>query len=104
MVSSGGIPGSAKKKKRKLPSADTADELTKGLNASTHAFDRFKHTNLLHDKHDIQREIKEALDCVDELRGVDGKEGQLAREFKYVDILDEDLEEKVEVLQVYHGM
>ena len=98
-VPSGGIPGSTKKKKRKSPSADTADELTKGLNASTRAFDRFNHTNLLRDKRDLQREIKEALDRVDELRGVDGKEGQqLARELKDVESLEEDLEEKVEVL------
>ena len=62
------------------------------------------HTNLLRDKRDLQREIKEALDRVDELRGVDGKEGQLARELKYVESLEEDLEEKVEVLQVYHDV
>ena len=48
----------------------------------------------------------QALDRVDELRVVDGKEGQLARELKYVESLQEDLEEnipevlKVEVLQV----
>ena len=41
-----------------------------------------------------------ALDFVDELRGVDGKEGQLARELKYVERLYEDLEEKIEVRQV----
>ena len=53
----------------------------------------------------------QALDCVDELRGVDGKEGrQLVRELKYVESLEEDLEEKVvevlqvEVLQVYRTM
>ena len=34
------------------------------------------------------------------MRGVDGKEGQLARELKYVERLYEDLEEKVEVRQV----
>ena len=34
------------------------------------------------------------------MRGVDGKEGQLARELKYVESLKEDLEEKVEVIQV----
>ena len=64
----------------------------------------FNHTNLLRDKRDLQREIKEALDRADGLRGVDGKEGQLARELKYVESLQEDLEEKVEVLQVYHDM
>ena len=63
------------------------------MNASTRAFDRFNHTNLLRDKRDLQREIKEALDRVDELRGVDGKEGQqLARELKDVESLEEDLE------------
>ena len=71
-VPSAGISGSAKKKKCKSPSADTADELTKGLlnNASTRAFDRFNHTNLLRDKRDLQCcEIKEALDRVDESSG-----------------------------------
>ena len=56
----------------------------------THVFDHFNHTNLLHDKRDLQREIKEAMDRVDELRGVDRKEGQLARELKYVEHLYEN--------------
>ena len=104
-VPSGGIPGSSKKKKRMIsPSVDTEDEIMKGLNASNRAFARFNHTNVLRDKRDLQREIKEALDRADGLRGVDGKEGQLARELKYVESLEEDLEEKVEVLQVYHDM
>ena len=46
----------------------------------------------------------QALDLVDELRGVDGKERQLVRELKDVESLQEDFEEKVEVLQVYHYM
>ena len=55
------------------------------------------------DKNDVQRELIKALDCcVDKLRDVNGKQGQPVRQLKYVESLEEDLEEKAEVLQVYY--
>lgn len=88
------------KNKRKSPSAET-EGLTEGLKASTLAFNRFNMSNAMRDKRDLQRELMEAEDRVDELRGVSGKERQLQRHVKYVRTLEGELDKKERIVEEY---
>ena len=102
------ISDSGGKKKRKSPSSADTDEITRGLNASTRAFNEFNLANSVRDQRDVknemmqaQREIMQAQDCIDALTGKVGKEAYLERQVKYLKDLIDDLEDKQRVLDAY---
>ena len=102
------ICNSGRKKKRKSPSSADTEELTRGLNASTRAFNEFNLANSVRDQRDVknemmqtQREIMQTQDCIDNLTDVVGKEAQLERQVNYLKVLIDDLEDKQRVLDAY---